>query len=122
MADGDGNAPSTLVVDTGDVVIDSNGVKTGTFTAVTLYPGLYWFAILPDLAGATNPAFRCNNSGSGEPTPFYHYDMPIDDNASQSHAWRVDGQGGTLPDPFPTSADWMTGNTPDLIYIQARIA
>jgi hypothetical protein len=124
VGDGIGGRPSTKLADTGDIAVDAVGTATGTFTAVLLSPGLYWFAILgTNIDGATNPQF------AGEPANFgaqsYFPNHAIDDNNFDDHAWGADlGAAATLPDPFTTSgAVWAGGNNaPGLIFIQARVA
>jgi hypothetical protein len=116
-SDGDNNRPSTLLATTGDVTIDTTGEKIGTFTAITLYPGLYWFAALADIAGATNPRFAGNNS----PAATYYHEMDIGGNGSQSCTWDAgDILSGTLPDPFDSSVAWSRSG--DFIFVQARVA
>jgi hypothetical protein len=117
--DGDGNRPNGLIVDSGDVAIDTTGLKTSTFTAVTLHPGLYWFGLMPNLAGAINPEF----TGGGRAHTYYH-NMDIADNNSHDHSWVVDLTTATaLEDPLTTAGAWLGGNqAPDHIFIQARVA
>jgi hypothetical protein len=114
LSDGAENQPSTLLVDTGDVLIDTGGTKTATFTALTLLPGLYWFAMLTDYTGATNPEFR----GENNPHASYHHDMDIVNNNTQDCVWERTGVVESLPDPFGTGT-WVNRS---LTYIQARAA
>ena len=51
--------PGNVIIDAGTASITSTGIKTTSFTAVTLTPGWYWAILIPqslDTAGA-NPTF-----------------------------------------------------------------
>jgi hypothetical protein len=116
---GAGGRPRTLIVDAGDTLIDTTGVKTTTFTAVTLTPGLHWFALLAIVAGSTGPQWR----GTQTPITNYSHDHPIV--SGTRGVWTISTDTGftTLPDPFGGSPAWGgASNDPGHIYIQARIA
>ncbi len=122
QGDGVGGQPSTLVVQTADIPVDSTGAKTSTFTAVLLSPGLYWFAILGvNLDGVTNPVFR--GDSANHPVPYF-VDHDIGSNTFDDHAWGLDiGASSAMPDPFTSSAVWRGGNNaPGRIFVQARVA
>lgn len=70
--------PGALVVDAGTVTLDATGVKTVSFTAVTLEPGQY-FPVIQAEGGAADPGMRLlapNDTvlawqyGSADATPF----------------------------------------------------
>ncbi len=117
LGDGVGGQPSTLVAGTGLVAIDTTGTKDGTFTAITLSPGLYWFAILgANIVGVTVPAFRGTLADVHVP---YFADNDIAGSSFENTAWGYDPETSTLPDPFGGAPSWATK---ELLYIQARVA
>lgn len=121
QGDGKGGRPATLVVQTVDIAVDSTGVKTPTFTAVLLSPGLYWFAIQgSNIDGSTNPIFR----GTGSPDFFpYYSNHDLVNNNFEEHIWSVGGQGATMPSTFPSAGAWIGGSASQgLVYINARVA
>jgi uncharacterized protein (DUF2141 family) len=122
-SDGAFNQPKTLIVDAGDTAIDTTGVKTTTFTALTLHPGLYWFALLAIVNGSTRPQWH----GNGNPFTPYPHDRGLDSAGETNQVWMINSDTGltALPDPFdnPATPIWNgSANDPGLIYIQARVA
>ncbi len=120
--DGLNGAPGALHATTTDVVIATTGTKDGTFTAVLLSPGLWWFAICGvNIDGSTNPKFRGAAPNQSGP---YYVNHDIADNSFEHHAWgKSIGAVAALPDPFPTDAGWTGGNnSPGRIHVQARVA
>ena len=119
LADGLNDRPSTLLATTTDLAIDTTGAKTGTFTAVLLSPGVYWFAIIgSNIDGATNPIFR---GALDVHTPYYTPNA-IDSGNAERYSWGKSSVGSTLPDPFPSDASWQSVASPGMVYLQARVA
>jgi hypothetical protein len=66
--DGTGD-PGALLVDGGTVAADAVAVAQVTFSAITLQPGMYWFAAAIQNAGTAAPTLR---SVSGSATAAHH--------------------------------------------------
>jgi hypothetical protein len=93
--------PSSLVVNAGEVTVDSTGVKELSLGSLTLIPGVYWLSI-------------CS---SGAPTvlavaPAGAIPILGTDLASLYLGWSISYTYGTLPSTFPSNASAITSNIP----------
>ena len=105
--DGTNLYPGSLVLDAGEVAVDSTGVKTITINQ-TLGKGNYWLVVVSDGA----PTLRFSTGVAASPlgldgTNFY---------STQSY-WSVAHTYGALPDPFTgggTMASYADQRTPTI--------
>lgn len=99
--------PGALVLDAGEVALDSTGAKSITIN-VTLQPGLYWLARIQNSVGTMPQIYGMDSAAV--------LSLGIDDSLSGRPAtgFRASVAYGPLPDPFPEGASLRFGTQPSV--------
>jgi len=102
--------PSDLILDAGEVAVDTVGVKEITISQI-LEAGLYWLALLANSAPTLRAVYAHYNIGS------ILLGLPSTLDSIATH-YSVSQTYGALPSPFPTGATYQTSANAPLIALR----